>query len=220
MPKPFDSYLQVRDICESHDVTLVAVSKTRTLEEMIALYHLGQRVFAENRAQELVAKAPLMPADVKWHLIGHLQTNKVRMILPHVTCIQSLDSEKLWLKIHEEASRINQPMDCLLEIKIAEEETKYGFDFNDLLALLNSGKTKAWNSVRIIGLMGMASLTDDHNQVHAEMRKLKTYFDELKSKYYSSDPEFKWLSMGMSGDYEIAIEEGSNMVRIGTKLFS
>jgi PLP dependent protein len=212
----YDHLLQT---CSHYGASLVAVSKTRTIPDMMVLYDRGQRVFAENRAQEIVAKAPQMPADVVWHLIGHLQTNKVRISLPFVQCIQSLDSEHLWEKINEEALRLDRKIDCLLQIKIASEETKYGWNFDELLNLLQSSRTLTWKQVNITGVMGMATLTDDAEQVRKEMRQLKTYFDQLKSSAYSSQDEFKTISMGMSGDYKMALEEGSNMVRIGTMLF-
>jgi len=186
---------------------------------MMVLYDLGQRVFAENKVQEILTKAPLMPADVEWHLIGHLQTNKVKAILPVARCIQSMDSERLWEKINEEAIKLNKPTDVLLQIKIAQEESKYGWGFDELLKVIQSGLPASWKSVKVKGVMGMATLTDDVQQVRKEMRQLKLYFDQLKSTVYSTLPEFNVISMGMSGDYQVALEEGSNMIRIGTKLF-
>jgi len=204
--------------CQVYDATLVAVSKTRTIEEMMTLYAAGQRIFAENRPQEIIAKAPLMPEDVQWHLIGHLQTNKVRSILPLVQCIHSLDSEHLWEKINEEAVKLNSPANALLQIKIAQEETKFGWDFNELTNLLLSNRHTDWKYVNITGVMGMATLTEDHELVRKEMRQLKFYFDRLKKDYFRTE-SFAVISMGMSGDYQVALEEGSNMIRIGTMLF-
>lgn len=186
---------------------------------MNVLYAMGQRVFAENRAQELVKKAPEMPGDIAWHLIGHLQTNKVRSILPYVSCIQSLDRENLWEKIDDEAAKANKKVECLLQIKIAKEETKFGWSYDALNSFLNSGKFNLFQNVILKGVMGMASLTDDQNQVRAEMKQLKLYFDQLRQTYFYSNPAFHTISMGMSGDYTIALEEGSTMIRIGSLLF-
>ncbi len=213
------SYESLLRTCHQYGAILVAVSKTRTIPAMMDLYHQGQRIFAENRAQEMVAKAPRMPEDIEWHLIGHLQTNKVAVCLPFVTCIQSLDSGRLWEKVNAEALKLNKPIHGLLQIKIAREETKFGWDFDELLAFLQSGRTSGWSQVTIQGVMGMATLTEDIAQVRKEMRQLKMYFDQLKATVYADHPEFNVISMGMSGDYPIALEEGSNMIRIGTKLF-
>lgn len=217
MPKPA-SFELLTKTCEIYGATLVAVSKTRSIEEMMTLYAAGQRIFAENRPQEIVAKAPLMPADVQWHLIGHLQTNKVRSILPLVNCIHSLDSARLWEKINEEAQKLNHSVDALLQIKIAQEETKFGWDFHELTNLLLSNRHSSWKNVNIRGVMGMATLTEDEPLVRKEMRQLKFYFDLLKKDYFRTET-FSTISMGMSGDYQIALEEGSNMIRIGTMLF-
>jgi len=213
---PYDLLIQT---CRQYGASLVAVSKTRTIDEMMVLYQKGQRVFAENRAQEIVTKAPLMPKDIEWHLIGHLQTNKARIILPYIKCIQSLDSDHLWEKINEEALKLNHKINCLLQIKIAKEETKYGWDFDQLITFLKSDITHQWAQVNIIGVMGMSTLTDDVDQVRKEMHQLKMYFDQLKSEVYASKNDFTIISMGMSGDYQVALEEASNMIRIGTKLF-
>lgn len=186
---------------------------------MDVLYQLGQRVFAENKAQELIKKAPVMPPDIQWHLIGHLQTNKVKSILPYVTCIQSLDRENLWEKIQEEAFKTGRTISCLLQIKIASEETKFGWSYAALTDALEAGKQNAFPNVLLEGVMGMASLTADEGQVRAEMKQLKMYFDQLKEAYFSTNAEFKTISMGMSGDYRIALEEGSTMIRVGSLLF-
>lgn len=220
MPKTDHPFINLSEICRQNQATLVAVSKTRTIEEMEIVYRMGQRVFAENKPQELIKKAPVMPPDIQWHLIGHLQTNKVKSILPYVNCIQSLDRANLWEKIQEEAFKKGQTISCLLQIKIAAEETKFGWSFTDLSEVLASGKHLSCPNVVLEGVMGMASLTADESQVRAEMRQLKIYFDQLKETYFSSSPEFKTISMGMSGDYRIALEEGSNMIRVGSLLFS
>jgi len=219
VPNRTSAYDQLLLTCQPYGASLVAVSKLRSIPEMMVLYDLGQRVFAENKVQEILTKAPLMPADVEWHLIGHLQTNKVKAILPVVRCIQSMDSERLWEKINEEAIKLNKPTDVLLQIKIAQEESKYGWGFDELLKVIQSGLPASWKSVKVKGVMGMATLTDDVQQVRKEMRQLKLYFDQLKSTVYSTLPEFNVISMGMSGDYQVALEEGSNMIRIGTALF-
>lgn len=159
-----------------------------------------------------------MPKGIEWHLIGHLQRNKVSAVVPYAVCIQSLDSEKLWIKINEEAKIADRIVNCLLQIKVAREESKFGWSFEALIELLSSGKHREWKNVRITGVMGMTTLTDDKAMIRDEMKRLKFYFQKLKNDFFIGN-EFKVLSMGMSGDYEIALEEGSNMVRIGTKLF-
>lgn len=219
MPNTEHPYLNVHAVCKRYGATLVAVSKTRSIPEIEFIYQMGQRIFAENRVQELIAKAPVMPGDIEWHLIGHLQTNKVRSLLPHVKCIQSLDRLSLWETIQEEALRINKSVRCLLQIKVAQEESKFGWDYSELLTFLDSNRNKDYTHVRIEGIMGMASLTDDTVQVRKEMRQLRSYFDQLKAKYFAQQPDFTTMSMGMSGDYLIALEEGSTMVRIGSLLF-
>lgn len=197
---------------------MLAVSKTRKEKEILELYQKGQRLFGENRAAELIIKASLLPSDIQWHLIGHLQTNKVKSVIPYVACIQSLDSLKLWQKLNESADQEGKTIECLLQIKIAMEESKYGWEFKELKEVLESGVIQSLKNVRITGVMGMASLTRDAGQVRDEMQKLKSCFDLLKNEYFRQD-EFKVLSMGMSGDYHIALEEGSTMIRIGSLLF-
>jgi pyridoxal phosphate enzyme (YggS family) len=205
--------------CRKYGATLVAVSKTRSIPETEVLYRMGQRIFAENRAQELLEKAPVMPKDIEWHLIGHVQTNKVRGILPFVRCIQSLDRPDLWEKIQSESSRIKKKIKCLLQIKIATEETKYGWQIEELKTFLGSGHHHRFPNVIICGVMGMASLTSDLDQVRNEMKELKKDFDDLRTTFFRDDPAFITISMGMSGDYQIALEEGSTMIRIGSLLF-
>ena len=214
------TYEQLRDLCSEHGATLLAVSKTRSEKEILNLYQKGQRIFGENRAHELIIKSSLLPSDIEWHLIGHLQTNKVNSAVKFAHCIQSLDSLKLWQKLNEEAKAEELHVSCLLQIKIATEESKYGWNMNELESILQSEEVKKLNNLSISGVMGMASLTSDHDQVRNEFRSLKNYFDLLKEKYYSADPFFKTISMGMSGDYRIALEEGSTMLRIGSLLFS
>lgn len=219
MPNPDHPFYRLSEMCREHHATLVAVSKTRPIAEIDFVYQMGQRIFAENRAQELLEKAPVMAKDIEWHLIGHLQTNKVRSIIPYVSCIQSLDRINLWNKIQEEAARSEKTIKCLLQIKIATEETKYGWSVEELNKILLSGKHHACPDVSICGVMGMASLTADMAQVRNEMKSLKACYDLLKDHFFKNDPAFDTISMGMSGDYSVALEEGSTMIRIGSLLF-
>jgi len=220
VPESTSPYARLQAECALHNATLVAVCKTRTTAEILKLYQQGQRIFAENRVQELVAKAPSLPADIEWHLIGHLQTNKVKTILPYVTLIHSLDRESLWTALDREAEKRREPISCLLQIKVAAEESKFGWHMQDLRDQLAGGILKRHPSVQITGVMGMATFTDDREQVRREMRELHGYFEELRAQYFSGDTGFRILSMGMSGDYDIALTEGSNMIRIGSLLFA
>jgi len=198
-------------------VTLVAVSKTKPVEDILELYTLGQRDFGENYVQELTEKYELTPKDIRWHFIGHLQSNKVKYIAPFVSLIHSVDSKKLLAEIDKQAKKNNRVIDCLLQIHIAEEETKFGFNENELKELISSDLT-VYRNVQIKGLMGMASFTDDIQKVRNEFKFLKRLFDKYSS-WSIVNYQFSILSMGMSADYEVAIEEGSNMVRIGSLLF-
>lgn len=200
-------------------VQLVAVSKTHPVEALQEAYSAGQRAFGENKVQELLQKQPLMPADVEWHLIGHLQTNKVRQVLPYVRMIHSVDSQRLLETIDREAQRINRVVDCLLQVHIACEETKFGLTDQELRSLLADGLLAQLRNVRVVGLMGMASFTDSQEQVRAEFRHLRSLFEELRQQYALDMPYFKELSMGMSHDYLLAVEEGSTMVRVGSLIF-
>ena len=200
-------------------VKLVAVSKTKTVEDIFEAYNAGHKCFGENKAQELLAKKDFLPADIEWHFIGHLQTNKVKFIVPFVSMIQSVDSVKLMTVINNEAAKAGKVVNCLLQLYIAEEETKYGFDMDELISLIESKALDSMTSIRICGLMGMASFTDDVNQVQKEFAYLKECFDKLKAEYFSKNLYFKEISMGMSDDYKIAIEAGSTMVRIGSMVF-
>lgn len=200
-------------------VQLIAVSKTRSVSEVMEVYHKGIRHFGENKVQELIAKQPLLPSDIHWHLIGHLQTNKVKQIAPFVHLIQSVDSLKLLKEINAQAMKNNRVIDCLLQIYIAMEDTKYGLDYTEAEALLSSQEFKAMRNIRITGLMGIATFTDDHAVVKQEFQSLKHYFNKLKTDYFADQSYFKEISMGMSGDFAMAIELGSTMVRIGTAIF-
>lgn len=200
-------------------IKLVAVSKTKTAAEILDAYGAGHKCFGENKAQELLAKKDALPSDIEWHFIGHLQTNKVKLIAPFISIIQSVDTLKLLTVINSEAARAGRVINCLLQLHIAEEETKFGFSIEELTTALVSGAVGNMHSVNICGLMGMASFTDNTSQVRKEFAYLKQCFDRLKHEYFGTTPHFKEISMGMSGDYKTAIEAGSTMVRIGGKLF-
>jgi len=200
-------------------VKLVAVSKTKPADDIIEAYNTGQRSFGENRVQELLNKKDLLPVDIEWHLIGHLQSNKVKYIVPFITMIQSIDSYKLLVTVNSEALKINRVIDCLLQIHIATEETKFGFSMKELCENLQSCNISNLRNIRIYGVMGMATFTSDTNQVKKEFRYLRDCFQSLKESYFKSESYFKEISMGMSGDYELAVQEGSTMVRIGSLIF-
>jgi pyridoxal phosphate enzyme (YggS family) len=200
-------------------VKLIAVSKTKSVNDIIDAYNTGQKFFGENRVQELLDKKAHVPSDVEWHLIGHLQTNKVKYIVPFISMIQSVDSFKLLNVINNEALKINRVVNCLLQIHIAEEETKYGFSMAEIKSVIDAGGFDGLRFVRICGVMGMATFTEDLSQVRKEFRSLMDYFKILKAGYFNSQIHFREVSMGMSGDYKIALEEGSTMVRIGSLLF-
>lgn len=200
-------------------VTLIAVSKFKPVEEIQAVYDAGQRCFGENKAQEMSAKYPQLPQDIEWHFIGHLQSNKVKYIAPFVTLIHSVDSYKLLKTINKEAVKNNRMIDCLLQFYIAEEETKFGFSFDEVVEMLTDEHFKDLKNIRIKGVMGMATFTDNQSQVRKEFNHLKSIFYQLKIKYFSNEKSFKELSMGMSEDYLIAIEAGSTMIRIGSAIF-
>ncbi|HMQ49866.1 MAG TPA: YggS family pyridoxal phosphate-dependent enzyme [Saprospiraceae bacterium] len=200
-------------------VQLVAVSKTHPPAAILGVYELGQRAFGENKAQELSAKQVALPQDIAWHFIGHLQTNKIKYIAPFVHLIHAVDSLKLLEAINKEAQRNNRIISCLLQIKIAQEESKYGLSYEEAEALLKDKTFSELENIRIAGVMGMATYTDDEAQIRSEFRTLKQYFDQLKRDFFFEDTAFCELSMGMSHDYRIAIEEGSTMVRIGSLIF-
>lgn len=201
------------------NATLVAVSKTQPVDAVLEAYREGQRDFGENRVRELIMKQPLLPGDIAWHFIGHLQTNKVRYIAPFVSLIHSIDSLKILRVVNGEAGRHDRVIDCLLQFHIATEETKFGMDLREARALLGAPEFSSMKNVRITGVMGMASFTDDPTTLHREFRSLRQIFDEIGEAYFKGSACFRIRSMGMSGDYPIAVEEGSNMVRIGTLIF-
>ncbi len=197
------------------NVQLVAVSKTKPVELLQEAYNAGQRVFGENKVQEMVAKHEELPKDIEWHLIGHLQSNKVKYIATFVSLIHAVDSLKLLETINKEALKNNRVIDCLLQIYIADEDTKFGLDETELNALLESETYKQMHNIRIVGLMGMATNTEDENKIRSEFRKLKSLYNKLAN----GNKQFAILSMGMSSDYKIAVEEGSTMVRVGSLIF-
>jgi len=199
--------------------TLVAVTKNRPLEEIKELYSAGYSIFGENRVQDLVEKFDVLPKDIQWHLIGHLQTNKVKYIAPFVQLIHSVDSLKLLLTIDKEGFKNNRVISCLLQFHVAEEETKFGLNWDEACLLLNSSEYKAMKNVQITGIMGMASNTENQEQVAKEFETLSRFFKTLKRDYFEKDANFKELSMGMSGDYQLAIQKGSTLVRVGSALF-
>lgn len=193
---------------------MVAVSKTKPMEAIMEAYRSGHRVFGENKVQEMTAKWEVLPKDIQWHMIGHLQRNKVKYIAPYVHLIHAVDSIKLLQEIDKQAEKNNRVIQCLLQIKIAEEESKFGLSETDALELLESKELKSLSHVSIKGLMGMATFTDDHVQIAKEFQNLQQLFNRLKNDY-----GFEYLSMGMSGDFEIALKFGSNMIRVGSALF-
>ena len=201
------------------NVKMVVVSKTEPVEAIRQAYEAGQRVFGENRVRELLTKQTQLPSDIEWHFIGHLQTNKVRYIAPFIRLIHSIDSLNLLSEINKEALKNDRIIDCLLQFYIATEETKFGFDIEEVVGILGSDRFKSMENIRITGVMGMGSFTDDTTLIRQEFKTLSEYFQLLKSRYFKQDNGFRELSMGMSGDYPIAIEEGSTMIRIGSAIF-
>jgi pyridoxal phosphate enzyme (YggS family) len=201
------------------NVTLIAVSKTKPLADLQAAYDAGQRHFGENKVQEMVEKAEQLPTDIHWHLIGHLQTNKVKYMAGFVHLIHGVDSLKLLQEIDKQARKVKRVQDVLLQFHIAQEDTKFGLDLQEAQDILASDTFKQLKSVQICGVMGMASNTSDEKQVATEFRTLKQIFEQLSKDYFQGQPSFKEISMGMSGDYPLAIQNGSTMVRVGSKIF-
>lgn len=195
---------------------LVAVSKFNPAEAVLQAYNSGQRLFGESKVQELTGKYEVLPKDIEWHFIGHLQTNKVKYIAPFISLIQSVDSLKLLKEIDAQAKKVNRVIDCLLEIHVAQEETKYGFFIEELRELFRARAFDVFENVNVVGLMGMASNTDDEVRIREEFRLLSDFYQEMKN---SLAPQFRELSMGMSHDYHIAVEEGSTLVRVGSFIF-
>lgn len=198
---------------------LVAVSKTKPNSFVTEAYEAGQRIFGENKVQDLTAKQSVLPQDIKWHFIGHLQRNKVKFISPFVNTIHAVDSLRLLKEINKQAEISNRTINCLLQFHIATEESKFGLNLEEANLLLESNDFKAMQNIQIIGVMGMATFSDNKELVRSEFKNLKSYFESLKNNFFLNQESFKEISMGMSGDYEIAIEEGSTMIRIGTGIF-
>lgn len=201
------------------NVKLVAVSKTKPIEDIQQAYDAGQRVFGENMVQELVEKQELLPKDIEWHLIGHLQTNKIKYIAPFISMIQSVDTLKLLKEINKHAAKNNRIIDCLLQIHIADEDSKFGLDHAELIDLLRDEELATLKNIRIRGLMGIATNTDNQKNINEEFYELKMLFDGIKVSFFRKEDSFDTLSMGMSSDYQLAIENGSNMVRLGGTIF-
>lgn len=205
---------QIIDALPEH-VTLVAVSKTKPTSDLKEAYGAGQRIFGENKVQEMTQKWEELPKDIQWHMIGHVQRNKVKYMAPYVSLVHGVDSFRLLKEIDKQAEKNNRTINCLLQMHIAEEDTKFGLDSGELSEILTSEEFHQMKHVKVVGLMGMATFTDSTEQIRREFKQLKSHFDALQQKL----PEAKTLSMGMSGDYKIAIEEGSTMIRIGSSIF-
>ena len=204
---------------KTYNTALVAVSKKKSAGEIRQVYDAGHKIFGENYVQELKEKYELLPGDIQWHFIGHLQTNKVKVIAPFVSLIQSVDSLKLLKEINKEGEKNNRVIDCLLQVHIAQEETKFGLSFEEAETILQAPELKPLNNILIRGLMGMASLTDNESQVRKEFNSLRLFFNKVRTEFKIRNPKFEILSMGMTSDYRIALEEGSTMVRIGSAIF-
>lgn len=200
-------------------VRLVAVSKFHPNEAIEEAYRAGQRVFGESRVQEMTAKYESLPKDIEWHFIGHLQTNKIKFILPYVALIHGIDSYKLLVEVNKHAAKIGKVVNCLLQLHIAEEESKFGFSFDECREMLASGEWRELNNIQLCGLMGMATNTDDREQIEKEFRSLSSFFKEVKDTWFAETESFRELSMGMSHDYHQAITAGSNLIRVGSKIF-
>ena len=220
MPVDQAAFQDLKKYCDQHGVQLVAVSKTKPNEDVLALYEKGHRIFGENYVQELVKKQEVLPADIQWHFIGHLQSNKIKYIAPFVALIHGVDSLKLLQAIDKEGKKCNRIIPCLLQVHVAKEETKFGFDINELRsAAAEIFLEKKFQHVSIAGLMGMASFTEDESIIRSEFQQLKSIFDELRNTYREYTTHFNTLSMGMSSDYKIAVACGSNLIRVGSVLF-
>ena len=200
-------------------VRLVAVSKFHPNEALEAAYAAGQRIFGESHVQEMTQKYETLPKDIEWHFIGHLQTNKVKYMAPYVSMIHAIDSYKLLAEVNKQAAKVNRIIPCLLQIHVAQEETKFGFTFDECKELLEAGEWKTLKNIHIAGIMGMASNVDDNEQIKSEFCSLNRFFKEIKQAYFADSEDFKEISMGMSHDYQLAVEAGSTLVRVGSKIF-
>lgn len=214
-----EKYKQLISEIKPCKARLIAVSKTKPTEDILALYQAGQKIFGENKVQEMASKYEVLPKDIEWHLIGHLQSNKVKYIAPFVNMIHSVDSVKLLMEINKQAEKNKRVIPCLLQIFIASEETKFGLSRDELFQLLDSKEFRGLKNIRICGLMGMASNTENEKQIDAEFAGLKNLFDRVKLKYFAEEPSFKELSMGMSSDYKIALAHGATLIRVGSIIF-
>lgn len=214
-----DNLKQYKSEVESDGVKLIAVSKTQPVESIQEAYNAGQRIFGENQVQEMVEKQGQLPTDIEWHLIGHLQSNKVKYIAPFVKLIHSVDSIKLLQEIDKQALKNKRVIDCLLQIYIADEDTKFGLGFDEAIELLRSEEYAQLKNIRIVGIMGVATNTKNEKQIAIEFNELKVFFDGLKLSFFRKEDSFKEISSGMSADYKLAIEEGSTMVRVGSGIF-
>lgn len=208
----------IKSIIPPH-ITLVAISKTHPPEVIMEAYNAGHRIFGENKVQEMISKQEIMPKDIQWHLVGHLQTNKVKYVAPFVSLIHSVDSAKLLKEINKYGAKNGRVIDCLLQVHIAEEDTKFGLSAQELDTMLSTSALAGYAYVRVVGLMGMATFTDNMDQVRREFKGLADTYKKVKQKYFANQPSFNTLSMGMSGDFEVAIEEGSTMIRVGSRIF-
>lgn len=200
-------------------VQLVAVSKFHPIEALQEAYDAGQRIFGESKVQEMTQKYEALPKDIAWHFIGHLQTNKIKYMAPYVAMIHGVDSFKLLSEINKQAAKVNRCIPCLLQIHIAQEETKFGFTFDECREMLGQGEWKELTNISISGVMGMATNTDDEEQIKKEFQSLSNFFNEIKQEFFSDNESFKEISMGMSDDYPFAIEAGSTLIRVGSKIF-
>lgn len=214
-----DNLLKYKKELEGENVELIAVSKFNDTDAILEAYNAGQRIFGENIVQELVEKQEALPKDIEWHLIGHLQTNKVKYIAPFISLIQSVDSIKLLAEINKQAAKNNRIIDCLLQVYIADEDTKFGLDHAEVIELLRAEEYQEMKNIRITGLMGISTNNAPEKQTQDEFQELKVLFDGIKVSFFRKEASFKELSMGMSGDYKLAIEEGTTMVRIGSSIF-
>ncbi len=201
------------------ETRLVAVSKFHGVDEILEAYNGGHKIFGESRVQELIEKQPLLPKDIEWHFIGRLQRNKVKFIVPFIDCIHSVDSERLLRQIERQAANVDRIIPCLLQIHIAEEDTKAGFSEDECWSFLASNKWREYKHIQLSGVMGMATYTDDETVVRREFAKLHTYFNKVKEHFFADSPDFKEVSMGMSSDYNIAVSEGSTIIRVGSSIF-
>jgi pyridoxal phosphate enzyme (YggS family) len=214
-----EKYNQLYNEIKLHGADLIAVSKTKPVADILQLYSAGQKIFGENKVQEMVAKHEALPKDIEWHLIGHLQTNKVKYVVPFVSMIHSVDSFKLLQEINKQAAKNNRIINCLFQMHIADEETKYGFSSNELIVMLETEEISALTNVCICGLMGMATNTDNESKIHTEFKMLSDFFQHLKNTYFNNTGHFRHLSIGMTADYKIALQHGATLVRIGSLIF-